>query len=271
MKCQIVIDESVFSYEIEGDFSYGDDEILFAEHRQNLEKSNFYEEGYTIESIFSEKELSKLKVDTLDNLKKSLRTIYREDYKDLRLDNYHKYINEDLHQKLIKKTRVLSFSDFNLDSTKLKSKIEKILNKKISSNNQLLDREILILRISRPNSLDINPPHRDGYLDVWKNTINLWIPIEGCNNLSSLPLIPKSHFWNEKNIYKTENKGASINGMNYHVPGILSYENNNLEMIRPNPQLGEIIIFTPFLVHGSAINAQTDKTRFSLEVRFPFA
>ena len=69
MKCQIVIDESVFSYEIEGDFSYGDDEIL-AEHRQNLEKSNFYEEGYTIESIFSEKELSKLKVDTLDNLKK---------------------------------------------------------------------------------------------------------------------------------------------------------------------------------------------------------
>ena len=46
---------------------------------------------------------------------------------------------------------------------------------------------------------------------------------------------------------------------------ILSYENNNLEMIRPNPQLGEIIIFTPFLVHGSAINAQTDKTRFSLE------
>ena len=71
MKCQIVIDESVFSYEIEGDFSYGDDEILFAEHRQNLEKSNFYEEGYTIESIFSEKELSKLKVDTLDNLKKA--------------------------------------------------------------------------------------------------------------------------------------------------------------------------------------------------------
>ena len=39
-------------------------------------------------------------------------------------------------------------------------------------------------------------------------------------------------------------------------------------MIRPNPKLGEALIFTPFLIHGAAVN-NSDLTRISLELRFP--
>ena len=34
---------------------------------------------------------------------------------------------------------------------------------------------------------------------------------------------------------------------------------NGLKMKRPNPKYGESLIFTPFLVHGSAINENKDK------------
>ena len=66
----------------------------------------------------------------------------------------------------------------------------KNLNKNLTFRNPKLRKEIIILRLNRPKSLDINPPHRDGYLKIWRNVINLWIPISGCGSLSSLPLIP---------------------------------------------------------------------------------
>ena len=39
-------------------------------------------------------------------------------------------------------------------------------------------------------------------------------------------------------------------------------------MIRPNPQNTEALIFTPFLIHGAAVNKNIDITRIALELRF---
>jgi ectoine hydroxylase-related dioxygenase (phytanoyl-CoA dioxygenase family) len=39
-------------------------------------------------------------------------------------------------------------------------------------------------------------------------------------------------------------------------------------MIRPNPSENEVLVFSPYLVHGGGYNTNIDITRISLEMRF---
>lgn len=39
-------------------------------------------------------------------------------------------------------------------------------------------------------------------------------------------------------------------------------------MIRPNPNTNEVMIFSPYLIHGCSDNSNDDSTRMSLEIRF---
>jgi ectoine hydroxylase-related dioxygenase (phytanoyl-CoA dioxygenase family) len=39
-------------------------------------------------------------------------------------------------------------------------------------------------------------------------------------------------------------------------------------MIRPNPKPGEMLLFSPYLIHGGGVNFNKDITRVSLEMRF---
>ena len=191
------------------------------------------------------------------------------EYSKFRLEDYHKTVKEDkLHRKIIGFTRELTEKNFSLDIYKLLERAEDVLACKLSLMVKELNRVHIQLRINRPNSLDINPPHKDGYLSYWKDIINIWIPIAGCDINSSLPLIPKSHLIKENELYKTQNQGATINGSQYRVPCILKTKNGNLKMIRPNPKEGDAIFFTPFLIHGAAFN-KSKKTRIGMELRFP--
>ena len=40
-----------------------------------------------------------------------------------------------------------------------------------------------------------------------------------------------------------------------------------LKMIRPNPGWNEVLVFSPYLIHGGGRNFATDATRISLEMR----
>ena len=146
---------------------------------------------------------------------------------------------------------------------------DRVLGFQFTSYIEELEKTHIQIRISRPNSLDINPPHRDSYLSYYQNIINIWIPIHGCNSLSSLPVLPGSHLIPENEILRTESKGAKINGNIYYVPCILKTKEGNMHLIRPNPKEGEALVFTPYLIHGSAVNKNSDMTRVSLELRFP--
>ena len=130
----------------------------------------------------------------------------------------------------------------------------------------MLKKEVVILRINRPQSFDFNPLRRDGYLEVWENTINIWISIVVYNLKSSLPIIPGSHLINEKNIMKTNIRSAKLNKKVYNVPAIAKIE-GGIKLIRPNPPNENALIFSPFLIHGSAHNNNKSKTRISLEIR----
>ncbi|MBC6611063.1 hypothetical protein H8B15_09020 [Hymenobacter sp. BT507] len=77
---------------------------------------------------------------------------------------------------------------------------------------------------------------------------------------SSLTLAPES---------RTERTsgGAIYNGTTYSVPA-LNGANEPLELVRPNPGPDEVLLFSPYLLHGGALNLNADATRISLEMRF---
>ena len=116
--------------------------------------------------------------------------------------------------------------------------------------------------------MDINPPHKDSYIPAYQDVINLWIPITGCNYKSSLPIYPGSHLFNENQIFRTDLRGAIVNNNIYNVPCILKTSHGKIKMIRPNPKLKDILLFTPHLIHGAAFN-RSNQTRIALELRLP--
>lgn len=269
--CTVVIDEYSYQFKVKGKFFKGKDVVLYNQSKENILKDcNWEENGFKKISLFNKNEFT--------NLEKSVRTqvikaLQKADVKfdedNFKLENYHKTIQtEEEHLAVINYTRNLTNEDLDIDIEKIASKCAEHINYNLSTHIKDLGGSYIIIRIVRPNTLDINPPHRDGYLDFYKNILNIWIPISGCNKGSSLPLIPKSHFVPENKIIRTEAKGAEINGNLYTVPCMLETINGPFHMTRPNPKQKEALIFTPFLIHGAAINTNKDITRISLELRF---
>ncbi|MBO3117645.1 phytanoyl-CoA dioxygenase family protein [Winogradskyella sp. DF17] len=271
--CKLFIDNEPFHFEVEGDFFWGKKVLLYPKVDNVLSKVKWQNDGYKTLGAFEKDEFSKLK----KSIKKIVLNALKEngirvDEDTFKLADYHKYVTTDsLHNKLINITRNLEVSDFDFDIEILAKRFGDILGYELTSWVEELQKSHIQIRISRPSSLDINPPHRDGYLSYWEDIVNVWLPIEGCNQKSSLPVLPGSHLLPEDEILRTESKGAKINGNVYYVPCILETKLGAMKMIRPNPQEGEALLFSPFLIHGAAVNQNEDTTRISLELRFPKA
>ena len=269
--CKLFINEEPYKFEVEGDFFWGENKLQYQIENSPISNMQWHNDGYTIVNAFNNSEFIKLKESVIQNIVSAIdQNVSGFDSNNFILDDYHKVINTDaLHNKVINITRNLENKDFDFDIDALADKFGKLLGCKLTTWIEELQKSHIQVRISRPNSLDINPPHRDGYLSYFKDILNLWIPIHGCNNQSSLPVMPSSHLIPENEILRTASKGAKINGNTYYVPCILETNKGAIKMIRPNPMEGEALIFTPFLIHGAAVNNNKDITRISLELRFP--
>ena len=124
-----------------------------------------------------------------------------------------------------------------------------------------------MVRIVRPFKSDFNPPHRDIYINRLKSKLNVYLPIFGSSELSSLPLVEGSHKWFDSETQRTEN-GPTIDGLPFSVPAILSMgDSTPLRMKRPIVANGELMLFSPYLIHGGAMNLSKN-IRISLEMRF---
>lgn len=268
--CNITIDQIPYQFEVEGDFFWGQEELLFQPIDSLISKTSWKELGFGIVKAFSEEEFKNLHDSVTRNIVNAIKMngiLIDED--SFSLEQYHEVVsNDEDHFKVIQITRNLSNEDFDFDIELLVDRFSEALGYPLTSYIEALKRSHIQLRINRPNSLDINPPHKDGYLSFWEDIVNVWIPIAGCNQYTSLPVVLGSHLWNENTIYRTEGKGAKINGNTYNVPCILKTSSGNLEMIRPNPSEGEALIFSPFLIHGAAANF-SNHCRISMELRFP--
>lgn len=268
-KCTLLINGIEHSFDVEGDFYVGNDEVIYKKSGGKIDNLPWFKKGYHIIEIFEEQEFLNFKWDVSRILVDIINSVSPlENKQSFQLENYHRFVSTDFqHQKVIEQTRNLENSDFSIDLRLLCKNIGEKLGLQLSPYIPELNKTHVQLRISRPNSLDINPPHRDGYLSYWEDILNLWIPIAGCNEKSSLPVLPESHLINENKIIRTDAKSAKINGNTYYVPCILKTLDGSFKMHRPNPEYGSALVFTPFLIHGAAINANTDLTRMSLELR----
>lgn len=125
----------------------------------------------------------------------------------------------------------------------------------------------LLIRIVRPNRPDYNPPHRDIYLDHLRNGLNGFMPVLGVNRESSLSLIPGSHLWSEQETIRTT-PNSLIDGIKFSVPAVISLKDGqSLNLMRPVVERGEIMLFSPYLIHGGAANV-SNRVRVSFEFRF---
>ena len=184
--------------------------------------------------------------------------------KSIHLENYHNEITEEEHIKILNSMpyKKNTYSDINNFCVYLETYISKIVNEPVKIFN-----DDIWVRICRPSSiLDYNPCHKDVYLDFYRNTVNIYLPIVGSNEKSSEKIHPGSHKWSESDTIVTKG-GAIIKGKKYSVDAIIASK-IPLNMIRPNPTQNQFMLFSPYLIHGSSDNVNENMTRMSLEIRF---
>ena len=238
----------------------------------NLTKNtNWNKFGYIKTKILNEKIQNEIKKKIIKYVKKILiDTFPKKNFRKFKLINYHKYLNNSEHYYFLKKIENgIEFKKVGFEKKIFEKAISKLLEVKVTTKNlhsKKINSKTFALRIVRPEKNDFNPPHKDVYLKRLKNGINIYLPIVGSNKLSSLPLLPGSHLFNENELLRTKN-GAIVNNVKFRVPCIISCK-YGLNLIRPNPTKNQILVFSPYLIHGGGSNDNKDKTRVSLELRF---
>ncbi len=268
-KVQFKLADKEIEFNLDGESAYGEDLVLLDKEDDLTQNSNFTDSGYTVAKFLSpennlliRESIKKIIYDLM--LKVSKQTIALEDFD---LTQYHKLVNDEEHFQIITPFRTwLDINLLALDYKLIEKRISEILKLDVTCLAPDRAKTVFAIRIVRPQSNDFNPPHRDPWLDILKNAVNIYYPICGSCVDSSLPLVPSSHRWKESEIERTV-AGAKVNGSSYTVPSVVG-STKDLSMIRPDPNLDEVLVFSPYLIHGGAYNFQKDITRISLEMRF---
>ncbi|MEO9967543.1 MAG: hypothetical protein ABJF11_17230 [Reichenbachiella sp.] len=185
----------------------------------------------------------------------------------LSLDRYHRSIsNYNEHLAVIEETKLIQADELAPYFDQLEVLVSTICGLPLQSTKPYNGERVFHFRLIRPNQLDFNPLHKDAWLDELRDCINIYIPICGSNEHSSLLLAEASHLLSEDEFVRTKH-GAIMNGVQYNVPGLIDCK-SRLKFVRPNPGPNQMLIFSPYLIHGGSVNHNTDQTRISLEMRF---
>jgi len=253
-------------YRVEGSKTSGDDQILLHKAIDLTNGKTWSKDGYVVSQLFSDQAFEKFEGET----KKLLASLWKKSGlsipKDFQPDQYHTLAyNGNLHLSAVEQTKLLSVSDFPVPISEIENRISEICETSLEAKNPFDRQSVFHFRVVRPNSNDNNPLHRDVWLEDYANCINLYIPIAGSTELSSLTIVPRSHHWPENKIERTQ-EGASIDGVKFNVPAVTSIH-GEYEIVRPNPKRNEVLVFSPYLIHGGAVNLNPNQTRISIELR----
>jgi ectoine hydroxylase-related dioxygenase (phytanoyl-CoA dioxygenase family) len=254
-------------YQVSNRIVRGDDLVLL-DHAVDLTRGlTWSDRGYTIETLFEdETEFSAFTVACRRLLYRCWSQAGIEIPHGFSLEHYHRLANDQAtHRRAIEETRMLSLSEFPVPFGQIIDRVSAILGRKVVGLNPYENQRVFHFRVVRPGSGDNNPLHRDVWLEDYANCINLYIPVAGSNANSSLILLPGSHRWRESRIFRTAD-GAIINGIRFNVPAVDSIE-GQFEAVRPDPRMNEFLLFSPYLIHGGAVNFNEDVTRISIELR----
>lgn len=197
---------------------------------------------------------------------------------------YHRYVNDSQHSEIARLIQHgWNVAECPISFNFIEERISQLLGKEVSAEAKHLNPSefrtgltnkvyptmyIFNLRIVRPGKIqDSNPPHRDVWIDRLRNAVNIYVPLCGSTSNSSLPLIDGSHQFFESDIERTL-AGAYLNDTKYSVPCVTAVKGATPELQRPNPNENEVLLFSPYLIHGGGYNFENDTTRISLEARF---
>lgn len=252
-------------------FFYGEDIFLSDYFNDITREKNWYNQGFDVIDTKPFLNIQKVK-DSLTNClyqicKAERVNVNKETFN---LDDYHKYVTEEKHIDIVKKTRQLEPKDFEFDLDLFLAASKHYFNRELSWMNSGGYNPKIITRINKPQSNHFNPPHKDIY-QVYDETreippmVNIWIPICGVNNGVGLPVAPGSHLINESKIFRTR-AGATVNGLKFNVNCVKDWNSVN-DMVTICPSESEMIVFSSFLIHGLARNTHHDMTRMALEFR----
>ncbi len=260
------INKSDLQYSADGKTFRGDNRILLNSAIDLTAKTEWTKNGFTIENLFSERDFRIFKTNTKSLLLKCWRDAGLSVSENFPLDQYHKLVHtKEEHLVAIEKTKLLTIDSFLIDIHILERRISQICKEELIVKNPYDNQSIFHFRVIRPQQPDNNPLHRDVWLEDYKDCINLYIPVCGSNDLSSLIIIPESHHWPESKIERTL-EGARIGTSKYNVPAVTKLDSEAI-FVRPNPKENEVLIFSPYLIHGGSANLNNDITRISIEVR----
>jgi hypothetical protein len=261
-----VVNNRAIEYHADGELFVGGNEVLL-ECADDLTVSQpWHQKGFTVQKLFhdSEAETFQAKCDEL------IRTLWRKSGlnipDNISLDQYHMLVPDwNQHLAAVEHTKLVHVTDFPMGIKKIQERISEICGQKLIAKNPYDGQSVFHFRVIRPSSGDNNPLHRDVWLEDYTSCINLYIPIAGSSELTSLILIPGSHLWPESSVQRTLT-GALINGVKFNVPAVTEIL-RPYEAIRPDPKNNEVLVFSPYLIHGGAVNLSPDSTRISIELR----
>jgi len=254
---------------------YGVNKVLYKSDGRSI-FNEWEDEGYTVKQFLDKQKFLDFYDFIFQLFVSNLKKIKSFDTSKFTLEKYHDFVDDKTHLLFLKNVAAGSFGISGIPLSLLPfsykefdSLVSDACGKRFTCSKTffyLFTNKHFWLRVVRPKSKDNNPPHRDCHLKRNRKIVNIYAPIAGSNENSSLPLIPGSHFWPDSELKITKGQ-AYVENVKFTNPAIVS-ANRGLQMITPNPSLGELMIFTPYCIHGGGRNFNDNLTRISLEMRF---
>jgi hypothetical protein len=251
----------------------GENIVLSSKDTDITYEQQWYQTGFDVLKFCSADDFKDLHLGLTKCIKSMVEDEVGITIKNFRLEDYHKWIdNNEQHYSIVSKTRDLFSEDFSFSIDGLLKRFEKVLGFELTDiDPKLNEKAHIIVRINRPNSTDYNPPHKDIYEGVdGENSyipkfVNFWIPISGVTKESSLALAKGSHLIPESEITRTR-EGAIVNNNKYRVRIVKEWQGSN-KLERVSVGNGETLVFSNHLIHGLGVNGQHDISRVALEFR----
>ena len=274
MRLSYTIDGRELAVECEGETAFfaGEDVCLAERFGDSVAAQDWYREGYAIIDSARFFDFREVRADVERVVRHAIAELEPgADLSAFRLGDYHKYVGDALHARVIRKTRRLFPKDFGFDEARIVGELSGLLGIKLGYRNPLENSDQwIIARINPPRSIGFNPPHKDAYgvldqLGSIPRMVNVWIPVCGVGEGTGLPVVPGSHLLKESAVVRTR-AGTVMEGQRYSVNCIKSW-NGQTALSTLCPAEGEMIVFSSHLIHGLGRNHNADTTRVSLEFR----
>jgi hypothetical protein len=265
-------DDTRIPFLVEGEVTSGAPVRLIDQDDDLTAGQPWEDRGYLVAPFLGSRVWAELRAGFNEFIRALVREATGSDPHDFEMSQYHRWINTDAaHQDVLAVARRHIPANMCFPADEFPGNLAAVIERISEICGLALQGApagapaVFSVRIVRPRCFDHNPLHRDAWIDRLRNGINIYVPLAGSDNRSSLCVLSGSHHWLESDVCRTE-PGARINGARYSVPAVVSTR-HGLRACRPNPQENEVLVFSPYLIHGAGANLNDDRTRVSLEFR----